>query len=140
MPLPKLSKAGSISYISGKLKFPCSLFEDFRVRLFQHSKRRIAISQRTHRIGNCSQKPNDDAAWSKARSPTEASQSRGGFWPYIRVLREIRKSRSLSQEELGARSGYHRTYIGLLVRGEKSPPCGRSSILQKHWSRVLLQS
>ena len=38
-----------------------------------------------------------------------------------RVLREVRKSRSLSQDELGAKSGYHRTYIGLLERGEKSP-------------------
>ena len=38
-----------------------------------------------------------------------------------RVLREIRKSRSLSQDELAAKSGYHRTYIGLLEQGEKSP-------------------
>lgn len=27
----------------------------------------------------------------------------------------------MSQEELGAKSGYHRTYIGMLERGEKSP-------------------
>jgi transcriptional regulator with XRE-family HTH domain len=27
----------------------------------------------------------------------------------------------MSQDELAARSGYHRTYIGLLERGEKSP-------------------
>jgi transcriptional regulator with XRE-family HTH domain len=38
-----------------------------------------------------------------------------------RVLRDVRKSRSLSQDELGAKSGYHRTYIGQLERGEKSP-------------------
>ena len=38
-----------------------------------------------------------------------------------RVLRSIRKSRSLSQDDLGAKSGYHRTYIGQLERGEKSP-------------------
>ena len=38
-----------------------------------------------------------------------------------RVLREIRKKRGLSQEQLGFDSGYHRTYISLLERGMKSP-------------------
>jgi transcriptional regulator with XRE-family HTH domain len=38
-----------------------------------------------------------------------------------KVLREIRHERSLSQEELGFESGYHRTYISLLERGRKSP-------------------
>ena len=38
-----------------------------------------------------------------------------------RVLRDLRGKRDVSQEELGARSGYHRTYIGQLERGEKSP-------------------
>lgn len=37
------------------------------------------------------------------------------------VLRKVRESRNVSQEELGARSVYHRTYIGQLERGEKSP-------------------
>jgi XRE family transcriptional regulator, regulator of sulfur utilization len=36
-------------------------------------------------------------------------------------MRDVRKSRNISQEELGARTGYHRTYIGQLERGEKSP-------------------
>ena len=47
----------------------------------------------------------------------EVRQSRDGV---LRVLRDVRKSRSLSQDELGAKSGYHRTYIGQLERGEKS--------------------
>jgi transcriptional regulator with XRE-family HTH domain len=38
-----------------------------------------------------------------------------------RMLAEIRKSKALSQEEFGARSGYHRTYISQLERGVKSP-------------------
>jgi transcriptional regulator with XRE-family HTH domain len=38
-----------------------------------------------------------------------------------RELRNLRLKRKISQEELGARSGYHRTYIGQLERGEKSP-------------------
>jgi len=38
-----------------------------------------------------------------------------------RILREIRKGRGLSQEELGFESGYHRTYISLLERGLKNP-------------------
>jgi transcriptional regulator with XRE-family HTH domain len=37
------------------------------------------------------------------------------------VLRGVRKSRPLSQDDLGAKSGYHRTYIGMLERGERSP-------------------
>lgn len=38
-----------------------------------------------------------------------------------RVLRRMRKSCDVSQDDLGAKSGYHRTYIGMLERGEKSP-------------------
>lgn len=37
------------------------------------------------------------------------------------VLRDIRRQRGISQEELGFESGYHRTYISLLERGQKSP-------------------
>ncbi len=39
-----------------------------------------------------------------------------------KVLREIRKEHSLSQEELGLESGYHRTYISRRERGRKSLP------------------
>jgi transcriptional regulator with XRE-family HTH domain len=38
-----------------------------------------------------------------------------------KVLKKIRHEHSFSQEALGFESGYHRTYISLLERGEKSP-------------------
>ena len=37
------------------------------------------------------------------------------------VLRDLRQDRQMSQESLGFKSGYHRTYISLLERGLKSP-------------------
>lgn len=37
------------------------------------------------------------------------------------TLRRLRQDRGLSQESLGFESGYHRTYISLLERGQKSP-------------------
>ena len=37
------------------------------------------------------------------------------------ALRKIRLRRGLSQQALADKSGYHRTYIGLLEHGQKSP-------------------
>ncbi|MCL6479518.1 MAG: helix-turn-helix domain-containing protein [Peptococcaceae bacterium] len=37
------------------------------------------------------------------------------------VLLDLRKKCGLSQEQLGFKSNYHRTYISLLERGQKSP-------------------
>jgi transcriptional regulator with XRE-family HTH domain len=37
------------------------------------------------------------------------------------VLRDVRLTKGLSQEELAYRSGLHRTYISILERGLKSP-------------------
>ena len=40
---------------------------------------------------------------------------------FVEILQRLRKERNLSQETLGYESGYHRTYISLLERGQKSP-------------------
>lgn len=38
-----------------------------------------------------------------------------------RVLRTTREQHGFSQEQLGLESGYHRTYISMLERGQKTP-------------------
>ena len=37
-----------------------------------------------------------------------------------KIIRELRKKKDISQEELGFRSNLHRTYIGMIERGEKN--------------------
>ena len=36
------------------------------------------------------------------------------------IIRDIRKEKDLSQEELADKAGVHRTYIGMIERGEKN--------------------
>jgi transcriptional regulator with XRE-family HTH domain len=40
---------------------------------------------------------------------------------FAKSLKRVRTQRSISQEELGFESGYHRTYISLLERGKMNP-------------------
>jgi transcriptional regulator with XRE-family HTH domain len=37
-----------------------------------------------------------------------------------KIIRELRKGKKISQEELGFQSNLHRTYIGMIERGEKN--------------------
>jgi transcriptional regulator with XRE-family HTH domain len=37
------------------------------------------------------------------------------------AVRDLRRSALMSQEELGFRSGLHRTYVGGIERGERNP-------------------
>ena len=37
------------------------------------------------------------------------------------IIQQLRTQKGLSQEELADRCGVHRTYIGSIERGEKSP-------------------
>lgn len=36
-------------------------------------------------------------------------------------VRELRKAKGLSQEELGERAELHRNFVGMLERGERNP-------------------
>lgn len=50
------------------------------------------------------------------------------FWQRIR---ELRKKLWLSQEELAEKCKLHRTYIGIIERGEKNPCLENIEILAK---------
>lgn len=52
----------------------------------------------------------------RSRAPQRTAEKCLGL-----ALKEFRKARGLTQEELAFQSGYHPTYIGQLERGKKSP-------------------
>lgn len=48
------------------------------------------------------------------------SMSRRVLVEFGETVRALRKRRGLSQEELAARAGVHRTYVGMIERAEKN--------------------
>lgn len=56
-------------------------------------------------------------------------------------LRKLREQKGFSQEKLGFESGYHRTYISQLERGQKSPSLkvimGLARALETSASRLI---
>jgi transcriptional regulator with XRE-family HTH domain len=57
----------------------------------------------------------------KGETAREAGGNRTPEQAFGLTLRKIRLKRGLSQQALADKSGYHRTYIGFLEGGHKSP-------------------
>lgn len=60
------------------------------------------------------------------------------------LLREARKQRGVSMDELARRAGVHRTYVGLLERGERQPTVAAAAALAEaldlRFSEVLAEA
>ena len=58
---------------------------------------------------------------------------------YGKTLRQIRKDKGLSQEELAFKTNLHRTYISLLERDQKSPSLRTVSTIAAAMGYSLLE-
>lgn len=56
-----------------------------------------------------------------------------------KVIQRHRKELGLSQEALAAKAGVHRTYVGMIERGERSPSCDIAYKLAKALEVPLAQ-
>jgi len=52
-------------------------------------------------------------------------------------VRDLRKERRLSQEELAELTGFHRNYIGMIERGERNPALVNIEIFARKFETSL---
>ncbi len=65
--------------------------------------------------------------------PTQRSNEEELLHRFGRGIRRLREKRNLSQEDFAELADVHRTYVGMLERGEKSPTLGTVAA----WARAF---
>lgn len=54
-------------------------------------------------------------------------------------IRELRTSKKLSQEQLAIKTGFHRTYIGMVERGERNISLSNIAVFAKYFDLTVSQ-